>query len=242
VVAIGVVGALLVGALALWTGHWRRERQQVKRKLDEAVSAARGAAKDTWRQLTAPPSPSPRTSEPPRKSDGAGGLDDDDDDDSAPASGDTPGSRLERDARPRTGAPARRPLRVEDAQRLLSAGRVDDAIQVLYQIRKTSRPSAAVALFLGHAYFHKLWRTDALREYDAALQLRPSLRHDRPLVRNVVAALDDPTSRAARALIRARIGTAALAELRRAARESPIPRVQQRAGRLANDLAHNHRR
>jgi hypothetical protein len=50
-------------------------------------------------------------------------------------------------------------------------------------------------------------------------------------------ALDDPTSRMARQLINARIGTAALAELRRAARDPRNPKVQKRAGRLALDIA-----
>jgi predicted Zn-dependent protease len=148
------------------------------------------------------------------------------------------GARLEAASH---GAPhprgARGAPQLKDAVRLLTAGKLDEAVQALYQLRQKAPRNPAVALLLGHAYFRKQWRTDGLREYGAALQLRPSLRSDRVLVHNVVSALDDPTSRMARQLISARLGTAALAELRRAARDSRNPKVQKRAGRLALDLA-----
>jgi hypothetical protein len=132
---------------------------------------------------------------------------------------------------------------VREASRQLAAGHVDQAIQTLYAVRRHNPRSAATALLLGHAYFSKLWRTDGLREYDTAIKLSPSLRWNHTLVRNVVAALDDPTYRLARAVIKARLGRAALAEVRRAARSKKNPRVQQRAARLAQQLAHGkHRR
>jgi hypothetical protein len=57
-------------------------------------------------------------------------------------------------------------------------------------------------------------------------------------VKNTVAALDDPTYRAARALVRGHLGAAALPELRRAARGAKNPLVQKRAARLVADLQH----
>jgi hypothetical protein len=58
----------------------------------------------------------------------------------------------------------------------------------------------------------------------------------------VVAALDDPTSRTARAIIKNRLGSAAIAELRRASRDAKSPKVQKRAGKLVLALASSHRR
>jgi hypothetical protein len=104
-------------------------------------------------------------------------------------------------------------------------------------VRQKDAHNPQVALLLGHAYFRKLWRTDGLREYTSALALRPALRRDPLLVRNAVVALDDPTSRLARALIRKHIGAAALGELRRAAREGKNPKVSARAGRLVRELS-----
>jgi hypothetical protein len=162
-------------------------------------------------------------------------VDDDDDDEPAPAK-DTPGAQLE------ASAPAVAKPNIDTAAKLLSTGKVDSAIQMLYAVRKQAPRSPAVPLLLGHAYFRKQWRSDGLREYDAALQLRPGLRYDKQLVKNVVSALEDPTSRPARALVRARIGVAALPELRRVAKTAKSPKVQVRAAKLASDVARKKRR
>src|SRR5205823_5293306 len=89
---------------------------------------------------------------------------------------------------------------------------------------------------LGHAYFRKAWRTDGVREYDSALKWRPASKTDATMIRNAVTALDDPTFKAARALIRNGIGAPALAELRRAAHGRVNSKVQKRAERLVLDL------
>jgi hypothetical protein len=109
-------------------------------------------------------------------------------------------------------------------------------------VRRTAHGSAEVALLLGHAYFKKLWRTDGLREYDNAIKAMPSLRWNAVLVRDTVSALDGPTYRLARAVIKARIGAAALSEVRRAAHTSKSPRTRTRLTRLAQQLAHARRR
>jgi hypothetical protein len=159
---------------------------------------------------------------------------------------DTPGAKLEQEAahaaaptgeQPRTSAAtARKPPTVQEAARLLAAGHVDEAIRALYLVRRHNPRSAEAALLLGHAYFHHLWRSDGLREYAVALKLYPPYRHNQLLLRNAVAALDDPTYRLARALIRVRIGVAALPEVRRAARDGKNAKVHQRAAALAISL------
>ncbi len=156
---------------------------------------------------------------------------------------DTPGARLEAESEPAAPSPAaaaaaKKIARLQDAARLLAAGHTDESIQTLYQVRRRDPRDADVALLLGHAYFRKLWRTDALREYNEAVKLRPALRHDRALVHNTVAALDDPTYRLARAIIKLRLGVAALAEVRLAARTSKNPKVHRRAAVLAEQLGH----
>ncbi len=160
----------------------------------------------------------------------------DPDDDPAPPR-DTPGERLEHEPAPAARPPseAKGPS-LPEASRLLASGKVDQAILTLYALRRRDPKSAAVPLLLGHAYFRKLWRTDGLREYGVALRLRPTLAHDSTLQRNAVEALDDPTFRLAHALLRRRVGAAALPELRRAARTARNPKVQRRAAHLVAEM------
>jgi hypothetical protein len=121
--------------------------------------------------------------------------------------------------------------------RLGQAGKVEEAIQVLYAVRRRDPKSADVSLLLGHLYFGKMWRTDALREYDLAIKLHAPLKRNGLLIRNCVVALDDPTYKLARAVIRTRIGTAALPELRRAAKSAKNPKIERRAASLAAKLS-----
>jgi hypothetical protein len=85
-------------------------------------------------------------------------------------------------------------------------------------------------------------RTDGLREYYVAMRLSPGLRYNRTLQRNVVSALEDPTYRLARAVIRMRMGVAVLGEVRRAAHGARSLKVRQRAAKLAWQLTHRRRR
>jgi serine/threonine-protein kinase len=183
--------------------------------------------------------------------------DDEEDDDLADeplVPSDTPGAKLEEAARqeppPTVNAPAghaapaaaARAPTLQDAERLIGAGHFDEAVRTLYAVRRHSPRSAAVALLLGHAYFHKMWRTDGLREYYVAMRLSPSLRYNKTLQRNVVSGLEDPTYRLARAVIKTRMGVAVLGEVRRAAHSARTLKVRQRAAKLAWQLTHRRRR
>ena len=53
-----------------------------------------------------------------------------------------------------------------------------------------------------------------------------------------MAALDNPTYHMSRTLIRKRVGTAALGELRLASKTAHNPNVKRRAGKLAQQLTH----
>jgi tetratricopeptide (TPR) repeat protein len=220
VAIIGVAGTILWSKVSRGV---RREQQQVAKKVDRAVDGA----KDLYHSLKKATADAVQA---------ARAVDAENDAD-APVH-DTPGAKLEaasRSSGPRPVSSAR-PVRVQTASRLLAAGKIDDAIQLLYQLRRQNPRSAEVALLLGHAYSRKLWRSDALREYGEALKLQPSLRNDRVLQRNSIGALDDPTFKAASAFIRARLGSAAAPELKRTSRQSKNPKLQARAARLAVEL------
>jgi serine/threonine-protein kinase len=236
-----LVGLIASGAAWGWSRLSRHEREDVKQSVHDVKDTVQTAVKqvrapvvkavdglrEAWQtaQKPAPPAAKPNDD------------DDDDDDDAPPAPSNTPGAQLEA-ASP---APAGKP-NIDTALRLLSTGKVDSAIAMLYQVRRQAPRSPAVPLLLGHAYFRKQWRTDGLREYASALQLKPALRFDKQLLKNVVSALEDPTSRPARALVKARLGAAALPELRRVARVSKDHKVQVRAAKLASDVSRRRRR
>jgi hypothetical protein len=62
------------------------------------------------------------------------------------------------------------------------------------------------------------------------------------MIKDAVVALDDPTYRLSRRLLRKRVGPSALSELRRAARADKNPRIAARAARLAAELSKMARR
>lgn len=261
-VAIALLGSGAYG----WLRLSRREQQRVTKQIDGAMDAAKDKlraitpTKETIRSITpkeeAQPAPAakdeainrPPTEEPAKevpekaeldKQDPEAAEDEGPEEEAPEPPSDTPGQRLEAAAAPPAQA---KPATVAAAVRLLGAGNVDEAIAMLYQVRQRSPRSADVALHLGHAYFRKLWRTDGLREYRKAVDLRPQLRRNRTLLRNAVTALDDPTYRPARTLLRS-AGKIALPELRRAARTDKNPTVRRRAEFMANKLTRpTHRR
>ncbi len=158
----------------------------------------------------------------------------DDNDDTPPAPpSNTPGIQLEASTKP---ASNQRQLTLADATRLLNANKVDEAMQALFQLRQRSPKSSAIALYLGHSYFRKNWRHDGLREYNEAIALSQTARKNQLLVHNVVQALDDPTYKSARALLRGRLGNTALSELHKAAKSDDDPTVRRRASRVAEQM------
>lgn len=103
-------------------------------------------------------------------------------------------------------------------------------------MRRRSPRDADAALLLGHAYFRKNWRRDGLHTYAEAIVLRRSLRTDKPLQRNVIRSLDDPTYRLARGILLKYVGSAAWSELRLAAARSDNPKVKKRAALLLEQI------
>ncbi|HEX2568602.1 MAG TPA: protein kinase [Polyangia bacterium] len=147
---------------------------------------------------------------------------------------DTPGAQLERQAA-QPGAP-QRPATVRHAGQLIAKGQLDEGLEELYAVRRRSPRDADAALLLGHAYFRKNWRSDGLHTYAEAIVLRRSLRTDKPLQRNVIRSLDDPTYRLARGILLKYVGAAAVPELRQAAARSDNPKVKKRAALLLDQI------
>jgi serine/threonine protein kinase len=162
--------------------------------------------------------------------------DDGADDDGAadPMPQDTPGAQLERQAA-QPGTPPR-PATVRHAGLLIAKGRLDEGLEELFAVRRRSPRDADAALLLGHAYFRKNWRSDGLHTYAEAIVLRRSLRNDKPLQRNIIRGLDDPTYRLARDILRKYVGSAAAPELRLAAMRADSPKVKKRAALLYEQL------
>jgi serine/threonine-protein kinase len=244
----GLVLAAGLGIWLLWSRVWHPRRQRVIAEVTSAVDNAKGALQRNGQQImhdvdtaigTAKTTLQHDRHEVQRQVDGA--LESAKSAFRMPATAEaghnSPGARLEASSRARPAASARKPPRLADARRLLQAGKIDDAVQELYQLRRQNARNPEVALLLGHAYFRKQWRSDGLREYDEALRLQPSLRRNSQLIHNVVTALDDPTFKVASALVHARLGTAALGALKRAGRDAKNLTVQKRAARLAVELA-----
>lgn len=187
-------------------------------------------------------SPSPSASGPPAPTGATGpaqpaspatpadpdAVDDNGADDPMPQ--DSPGAQLEKQAA-QPGKP-QRPATVRHAGQLIAKGRLDDGLEELFAVRRRSPRDADAALLLGHAYFRKNWRSDGLHTYAEAIVLRRALRDDKPLQKNVIRALDDPTYRLARGILVKYVGSAAWAELRMAAARSDNPKVKKRAALL----------
>gem|GEM_PF-4394301 len=168
-----------------------------------------------------------------------GDTDDNDDSDDAPitAPSNTPGIQLEASTKPQTN----QKITLADATRLFGANKTDEAMQALFQLRQKSPRSSTIALLLGHSYFRKNWRHDGLREYDEAIALSAAAKKNPLLIHNAVQALDDPTYKSARALLKGRIGQVALPELRRASRSDEDPSVRRRAARVADQISPPHK-
>ena len=197
--------------------------------------------------VAAPPVAAPPEAERPTTAQ----VDDDDEEDTAeePAPPqDTPGAKLEEQLAKAPEPPpspavknAPKAPSVAQARAELAAGKVDQAIQTLYAVRRHTPKSAEVALLLGHAYFKKMWRADGLREYNTAIKLMPSLRYNAVLVRDTVSALDGPTHHLAYSVIWMRIGRPALPDVRRLAKSARSLRTRGRAVHLARELSRRRR-
>jgi eukaryotic-like serine/threonine-protein kinase len=133
-----------------------------------------------------------------------------------------------------TGGPA---PSIKDAERLVKSGQKDEAYRALIRLRKDNPKSAYVHYMLGNVQFDKLYYSDGLDSYEAAVSQNGDYRRNSFLNNNAIRALGyNKTRRAAEALIVRRIGRAALPFLDRASKTDKNKVVRDRAAAVARAL------
>ncbi|HET6613689.1 MAG TPA: protein kinase [Kofleriaceae bacterium] len=127
---------------------------------------------------------------------------------------------------------------VDDVKALMRAGKREAAIAGLNKLRRQHPKSAYIPYLLGHLYFEKMWWTDGMESYRAAIHLDRSYRRRAPLIRNVIHALgSDRTRRLATRILVSDVGRTAVRYLRYAARHHDSRKVRQRAAALARRIS-----
>jgi serine/threonine-protein kinase len=126
---------------------------------------------------------------------------------------------------------------IKDAERLVKAGATDAAYRALTRLRRENPKFAYVHYMLGNVQFDKLYYSDGLDSYDAALTIEDAYRKNSFVNKNAIRALGyDKTRRAAESLIVKRIGRAALPYLDRAAKNDRSKTIRDRAAAVAARL------
>ena len=151
---------------------------------------------------------------------------------------DVPEAQIDEPPAP-TPEPSARPVvkTVDDALALIKAGRKNEAVSALQQLRRLAPKSAYVPYLLGNLYFERRWYTQGLEAYRAAIANNKTYRARGTLNRNAIRALGaDKTRFKATSLIRSVLGRAALPFLRSAAKSDPSSVVRQRAAALAKSI------
>jgi type IV secretory pathway VirB10-like protein len=129
------------------------------------------------------------------------------------------------------------PPSVAEAQRQIAAGNKDEAYRTLVAVRRETPKNARANLMLGHLQFERLYFTDGLDSYDAAIGAASELRTNATLLDNVMRAFaNDRTRPGAESLILRRIGRAALTRLDKAAKADKSKAVRTRAAIVAKKL------
>jgi serine/threonine-protein kinase len=123
-----------------------------------------------------------------------------------------------------------------DLDALVDAGELAKAEKALRALLQQAPRTASAHLALGEIYFRRLWRADAIKEWEAALQLDPELRHDRRLGEHLCVALGPKWQGGAR-LLSARFADELVPTLERCiASADDYPRMQAAARTLQRSV------
>jgi eukaryotic-like serine/threonine-protein kinase len=139
-------------------------------------------------------------------------------------------------------APAAKPAEapsaeLKSAEAALKAGRTAAAIRYGRKAVARQRGDAKPHLVLGHAYYHKLWDSDAFDEYGHAIAADGSVRNDRTVQAHAIESLAKKRSyRRATRFIVDKLGAAALPALEEAARSSKDGDTRRRAAAIVETL------
>jgi serine/threonine-protein kinase len=107
------------------------------------------------------------------------------------------------------------------------------AINALTDYRKEHPKDAQAALLLGHLYLDKLWWTDGIKSYRAAISLDPSLRSDETMIRELLKGLvSDGSHWKVADFLADEIGEPALPYVRESAALVKNKQIKARAQRL----------
>jgi hypothetical protein len=107
------------------------------------------------------------------------------------------------------------------------------AINALVDYRKEHPKDAQAALLLGHLYLDKLWWTDGIKSYRAAITLDPSLRSDETMIRELLKGLvSDGSHWKVADFLADEIGEPALPYVRESAALVKNKQIKARAQRL----------
>jgi hypothetical protein len=122
-------------------------------------------------------------------------------------------------------------------QALMAAGKRDEAIKGLHNLRRMLPRNPHYPFLLGKLFFEKKWWGEGLKNYGEAIELQRDYRKRPILIRDVIDALgNDKTNRKAEKLLMRKIGGAAAAALSKAAVGHKNPKTRKRAARLAKRI------
>lgn len=138
-------------------------------------------------------------------------------------------------------APSRPVKTINDAIALIKEDKRDEAIAGLRALRRASPKNGAVHYLLGNLYFDKLWWSDALDSYRAAIRGTGSFRAASSLNRNTIRALGYAKTYGKASSLLAEIGKPALPYLDRAAKSDKSGTVRARAAALAKAIRRRRR-
>src|SRR5262245_26960793 len=156
-----------------------------------------------------------------------------------PAGPGTEAAEPETPAAAKPVAGQRAPEPKAEAERLLVQNKLNEAERLLVRERRARPEVAWIHQQLAEIYFRRLWRRDAIREWDDALRLEPSLRRQRALQQELCAALDPHWNGDAERLLTARFGPAAVAPMRDCIRTTKDREVLRAAVRVTEQVAPN---
>jgi hypothetical protein len=126
---------------------------------------------------------------------------------------------------------------LQAARKLVSAGKHDEALRMLNELRRASPHDAGIYVLLGHEYFTKGACAETIAAYIQAVGEDARTGRDPQLVRESIACLEDDRTQKARPFIRNKLGAAALPELRAASRSGKSAGVRQAAAELVQELS-----
>jgi serine/threonine-protein kinase len=126
---------------------------------------------------------------------------------------------------------------VKRAEAALKAGQTGTAIRLARRAVARHPTDARARLALGHAYYRKLWHSDAFDEYGHAIDADGGVRDDRTVQQHAIAALGRArTARRATTFIVDKLGAAAQPALEEAARSSKDKDVRRHAAAILAKL------